>query len=92
MSTVRVHYHLLQLNTPCPNKKPDFNIYYLKIISCLKQAEGMAVPPDRCRINTRQPVWNIDLELETIENKTKFWLQIWIACGRPPSGKAFDIK
>ena len=41
LSIVRVPYRLLQLSTPCPNKKLDFNIYYLKIISCLKQAEGV---------------------------------------------------
>ena len=37
-------------------------------------------------------MWNINPELKPIKNKAKFWLRIWLACGRPPSGKVFDIK
>ena len=92
LSTLCVTYHFLQLSTPCLNKKLDLNIYYLKIAYCLKQAEAVAVLFDPCHVNTRQPVWNIRPELKTIKNKAKFWLRIWVACGRPASGKVFDIK
>ena len=69
---MRVPYHLLQLSTRCPSKKLDLNIYYLKIISRLKQVEGVAVPLDQCRINTRQPVWNIHPEFKQIKIKQRF--------------------
>ena len=58
----------------------------------MKEAEGVTVPLDRCRINTRQPVWNIHPEFKPIKNKAKFWLPIWAACGRPSSGKVIHIK
>ena len=86
LSTVHVPYHLLQLSAPCPNRQFDLNIYYLKIVSCLKQVEGVVVPLDQCPINAWQPVWNFHPELKPKKNKAKLWLQIWVACGRPPLG------
>ena len=92
LATIQVPFHLLQLSCKSSNDKNTLNDYYLKLVSCLKTAELTAVPRERVRRNTRKPEWSWDPELKSIKNKAKFWLRIWVSCGRPSEGVIHQIK
>jgi len=92
LSSICTLFHLLQTQVPVKNVVADINLYYSQIILCLKNSESCAVPCERVRLGTCQPVWNNDSELKLIKNHAKLWLHIWSECGRPASGIAFSIK
>jgi hypothetical protein len=68
-SCIRVLYHLLQLQVK--GSKLDLNRYYDNIISCMKEAEKIAVPKERIRIKTQKSIWTADPELKNYKNKAK---------------------
>ena len=92
LGSIKVPYHLLQVTDRFSNDKQSLNEYYDKIIWCLKQAEATAVPLEKIKVKTRKPEWVLDPELKVVKNKAKFWLRIWVSCGRPNRGVVFDLK
>lgn len=89
---IKVPYNLLCTSVISPKARSQLNVYYYKIASCLREAEAVAVPLQRIRVNTRKSLWKFDPDLKVIKNRAKLWLKIWNACGRPLSGHLFNIK
>jgi hypothetical protein len=65
---IRVPYHLLQ--SQVKGSKCDLNRYYDNIISCMKEAEKIAVPEERIRIKTQKSIWTANSELKNYKNKS----------------------
>jgi hypothetical protein len=92
LSNISVSFHLLGACYFISDVRGQLNAYYRNIISSIKQAEAIAVPFIRVRLNTRKTFWKCDPELKKVKNQAKFWLKLWIACDRPSSGQVFSIK
>ena len=78
LSTVGIPFHLLCTNAypTIDNVPADLNRYYGDNISCINQAEYVAVPLMRVRRNTQKPIWKCDPMLKKGKNKAKSLLRI----------------
>ena len=83
MTRIKVPFQLLQVGSKFVNDKNFLNKYYFNIISCMKEAERVAVAEERVKFNTWKPELSWDLGLKSVKNKAKFWLRIWVSCERP---------
>jgi len=92
LGSLRVPFHLLQLNVRSVKCNHELNQYCKQIVLCLKRAEEFSVPQERVRRSTKKLIWSCDPEVRIVKNKAKLWLRIWIDNSRPQSGNVFEIK
>ena len=93
LSKIRVPFHLLSGLTALSREETQLSVdfYCAEIGHALRCAEKAAVPLSRPRHHTL-PGWSENPELVDTHSKSKFWLQLWVSCGRPRSGVVNSIR
>ena len=84
----RIPFDLLQTSLPIPTSeiRLKLNMYSSLISHSLLQAESQLVPRSRVLVGSQVKGWSGNPSLVEACQKAKFWLGIWIECGRPKNG------
>ena len=71
LSTILVPYHLLGAVYFVSDARGKLNSYNRNIVSSIEQAEAIAVPLTRVRLNTRKTFWKCDPELKKVKKPSQ---------------------
>ena len=94
LSKIKIPFDLLQTSVPIPTSeiRLKLNMYSSLISHALLQAESHFVPRSRVRAGSQVKGCSRNPSLVEACQKAKFWLGIWIECGRPKNGIVNQIR